>query len=655
MAAIRDIKLSETILKEERFSAKAALAAIIASIAIFMSLYFLYTAYYGEPTALAHRSIFLTFILILTFLLFPLDGRLWEDPLNGWFGIDIILIFLSIASQIYILWDIDALQLRFGEPSTMDNVIGTIVIFLVIEAARRTVGWPMVIITSFFVVHTVFGNYFPGLLHSPPTPWDQFTNTIFSDIGVYSLPLMVMSSYIILFLIFSFLLLETGAGNFFIDLAYSVTGRMTGGPAKTAVVASALMGTLSGSGVANVAATGSFSIPLMKSVGYRAKIAGAIEAVASTGGIITPPIMGASAFIIAQFLGIPYLKVCIHGTIPAVLYFASIMMMVHFEAKKEGLQPLEKGKLPSLIKTLSWGGHLLLSIIALIIFLALGYTAMMAAFWAIILLFALSFLKKRTRLTPISLLSALEGGAKASLTVGMACACAGIIIGSVYISGLGMRFAQLVVAAAGGKLWLSLIFVMLASIILGMGMPPTAVYLTLVTIVVPALESLGVRPISAHLYCFYFGAISAITPPVCLAAFAASAISGAKPMETGWVAVRLGIVAFIIPYMWVYEPAFLAIGSLPLITWVFLTGLCGVWMLAAGIEGWMLRRISIPERTVCIVAAVILIVPGTVSDIIGIALAGLLLIVQRFVAYPKEIDRKLTSVFGVSDKSTVSR
>lgn len=642
----------EVFLAEKNWTATAWLALGISSVAVLMSLYHLFTAYFGEPTALAHRSLFLSFILVLTFLLKPLRRQSWRAEKSWPFFVDLFLVGLTIFVQVYLLWDIDSFQLRFGEPNHPDTIVGSIALLLVIEGARRTVGWPMVIITLFFVAHTVYGNYFPGILESPPTAWDFYTNIIFSDLGLYSLPLMVMSSYIILFLIFSFILLETGAGNFFIDLAYSLTGRLTGGPAKTAVVASALMGTLSGSGVANVAATGSFTIPLMKSVGYRPVVAGAIEACASTGGIITPPIMGAAAFLIAQFLAIPYLQVCIYGTIPAVLYFGSVFMMVHLEAKKEGLKPLAKEQLPSLLKTLAKGWHLLLSIFALIAFLVWGYTAMMAAFWAILLLFVLSFIRQETRLTPTSLLVALEGGATAAIAVGLACACAGIIIGSVYISGLGLRFANMVVALAGGELWLCLIFVMIASIILGMGMPPTAVYLTVVTIVAPALIELGVRPISAHLFCFYFGAISAITPPVCMAAFAAAAISGAKPMATGWKASAIGITAFIIPYMWIYNPALLMIGSALEIIWVLITGLGGILFLAAGVEGWLLRRICWLERVAAILAALLLIKPGLFSDTLGATLIALSLIAQKLWVYPKHLDGIYSNIFSPNKSSS---
>lgn len=630
----------ELFLSQKKMSVRALLGLIISSVAISMAFYHLFTAYYGEPNALAHRSVFVTFVLVLVFLLFPLKRNSWSDELNGFFIVDLLLIVSAIGIEGYILYDIDEFQLRWGVPSNMDVAVGTVAVFLVLEASRRAVGWPMVIIASFFIVHTVFGDHFPGVLNGPPTRWDSFVDWIFmEDTGIFGIPIMVMSSFIILFLIFGSLLIRSGAGTFFIDLAQSLAGRMTGGPAKTAVLASAMMGTLSGSGVANVVATGSFTIPLMKSLGYRAVFAGAVEAMASTGGILMPPIMGAAAFLIAQFLSIPYLQVCIYALIPATLYFSSVLAMVHFEAKKEGLKPIPKDELPSLRKTLIRGGHLLLSVVGLITFLAMGYTAMMAAFWAILLLFVLSFFRKETRLRPVGLLSALEEGAKSALTVGMACACAGIIIGCVYVSGLGMRFSHILVLAAGGQLWLTLVFVMIASIILGMGMPVTAVYLTLVTIVVPALTELGVEPIAAHLFCFYFGCVSNITPPVCLAAFAAAGVSGANPMRTGFTATKIGLAAFLIPFMFIYDPAMLMMGSISRVLWVVFTALCGIICLAGGVEGWLVRKASIPERALLIVSAIVLIKPGLTTDVIGFGLMGLAMVMQKSVAYSEYFDQ----------------
>jgi TRAP transporter 4TM/12TM fusion protein len=590
---------------------------------------------------MVHRSIFLTFLFVLVFSLFPLGRRSWADDINAYFFLDLFLILLSVGVEAYLLYDIDAWQLRWYNPTPADTAVGTIAILLVLEASRRTVGWAMVGVTAFFVIHTVFSRYFPGVLNAPPTPWAQLVDVLFSDHGIFSAPIEVMASFILLFLTFSALLIRSGAGAFFINLAYSITGRMAGGPAKTAVVSSALFGTLSGSAVANVVTTGSFTIPLMKSVGYSAVTAGAVEAVASTGGNFMPPVMGAVAFIMAQYLGIPYIDVCFYALIPALLYYAAIMMMVHFEAKRLGLLPLTKEALPSFWHTLLRGGHLLLAVIALTVFLVFGYTSMMAAVWGILVLFLLSFVRQETRLTPVAFLSAFEEASRASLTVGTACACAGIIMGSLYSSGLGMKITNIIVKAAGGRLWLTLIYVMLLSLLLGMGMPSTGVYLTLVTVVIPALIEMGVLPIAAHMFCFYYGVISCITPPVCVASFAGAAIAEAPPMRTGIEATKLGIASYIIPFMFVYNPTMLMIGPVTEILWATFTGLWGTVFLAAGTVGRLYRKACFPERVVMIVAAICLIKPGLVTDAIGFLLMGVIVYVQKAFDYPEAIDERV--------------
>jgi len=633
--------LFEIFLRHEAITPRALLAVAVSCLAVFMALYHLMVAYFGQPPGMVHRSIFLTFLFLLIFSLFPLGRKSWADEINAYFFVDLLLILLSVGIEAYLLYDIDAWQLRWYNPTPADTVAGTLAILLVLEASRRTVGWGMVGVTAFFVIHAVFSRYFPGVLKAPPMPWVQLVDVLFSDHGIFSLPIEVMASLILLFLTFSALLIRSGAGAFFIDLAYSITGRMAGGPAKTAVISSALFGTLSGSAVANVVTTGSFTIPLMKSVGYSPVTAGAVEAVASTGGNYMPPVMGAVAFIMAQYLGIPYIDVCFYALVPALLYYAAIMMMVHFEAKRQGLKPLAKEALPSFGHTLLWGGHLLLAVIALTIFLVFGYTSMMAAFWGILVLFLLSFVRPETRLTPVAFLSAFEEASRAALTVGMACACAGVIMGSLYSSGLGMKITNIIVRAAGGRLWLTLIYVMLLSLLLGMGMPTTGVYLTLVTVVIPALVEMGVLPIAAHMFCFYYGVISCITPPVCVASFAGAAIAGASAMKTGIEATKLGIASYIIPFMFVYNPSMLMIGPAAEVVWAALTGLCGTVFLAAGTVGWLYRRASFPERALMIVAALCLIKPGIITDAIGFVLIGLAVFIQKTWGYPARLDEHI--------------
>lgn len=626
---LQESSFFEIFLASRKINFKTIMALIITSVSTLMTLYYFMTAYYGAPTGILHRFLFLFFILILSFLLFPLKRKLWSSKINVFFFIDVILLILTMVVAVYVLNDIQGWQMRFYRPSPTDTIIGIIGIFLVIEATRRTIGIAMVFVTAFFIIHTLFANYFPSFLYTAPTSLKRLVDVLFNVVGIFSMPLQAMASYVILFLLFGTLLVRSGAGKFFINMAYSISGRLTGGPAKTAVLSSALFGSISGSSVANVVTTGSFTIPLMKSTGYSALSAGAIEAVASTGGNFMPPIMGAVAFIMAQYLGIPYIKIIIYGTIPAILYFFSLIMMVHFEAKKQDVKSLPKAELPSLKDTFIKGGHLLLAIVILVIFLIRGYTATMAAFWGILITFILSFFRKETQLNPVRLISAIEEASRKAIIVGMACACAGIIIGCLYSSGLGIRLTGIIVQAAGGRLWLALIYTMFTSLLLGMGMTSVGVYLILVIVVTPALVEMGVKPIAAHMFAFYFGVISNITPPVCVAAFAAAAISGASPMRTGFKAFQMGIASYIIPFMFVYNPSILMIGKAHNVLLSAIIGLLGVAFLASSTVGWLFNKLSTIERIILLASAVLLIVPKLEVGILGFAMGSVVIYMQK--------------------------
>ena len=623
----------EIFLSQKKLNTKSIIALLISSIGVFVSLYYLLSAYFGATVGLVHRCPFVFLVLILTFLLYPLKRKYWTEKINFYFFIDLFLILLVLLIGIYVLHDPDSWQMRFFAPNLLDTVSGVIIVVLVLEATRRTTGWGMISVAIFFIFYTLFANIFPGILRTAPTNWVMLVDILFSDHGIFSSPIIAMTNFIILFLIFSSLLLRTNAGTMFVDIAYSIAGRTTGGPAKTAVIASGFFGSLSGSAVSNVVATGSFTIPLMKSSGYSSLSAGAIEAVASTGGNFMPPVMGVVAFLIVQYLGISYLKVMLYGLLPAIFYFFAIYMMVHFEGKREGLKHLPANELPSFRDTIMKGGHLLLAVVALFIFLVKGYTAMMAAFWAILTLFILSFIRKETRLNPIKLISAFEEATKIGVLVGNVCATAGIVVGCIYTSGLGVRFTNIVIRIAGGKLLLSLVLAAIVAIILGMGMPSVGVYITLLITVIPALIKLGVEPIAAHMFAFYFGVISVITPPVALAAFAAASISGAPPMRTGFKAFQFGIASYIIPFMFVYKPSILMIGSPVEILWVSITTSIAVIFLAGGTVGWLIRKASIIERIVMIGAALCLIFPNLEADILGLFLMVIVIYVQKAFRY----------------------
>ncbi len=589
------------------------------TLSVALSLFHLYVAYVGTPEAHAFRSTHLAFILTITFLVKPLGRKSWKDPYKWYSVFDFILVAAVAGIQVYTLYDIDALILRAGSLTDWDIWVGTAMILILLEATRRAVGWAMVFIAGFFLVHTVFSDHFFWIFFGPPNDWFNIIDYLFiRDDGIYGIPLMVMATYIYLFVLFGSLLMVSGAGRFFINVALALTGATRGGPAKAAVVSSSLMATISGSCVANVVTTGTFTIPLMKRIGYRPVFAGAVESCASTGGMIMPPVMGAAAFIIAEFLSVPYLDVCIAAFPASCLYFFTLFFMVHFEAIKQDLPMLNKEDLPDIKTELKRGAHLFISILVIIGMLVLGFTPMFAAFWAIIAVLILSFIRKETRLTPAKLISALADTAVKAIPVSIACAAAGIIIGAVFVSGLGLKFTNLIVTIAAGRLWLGLILTMLASLILGMGLTATAVYITVAALVIPAIVNMGVEPMAAHLFAFYFGIVSAITPPVCLAAFAAAGISGSNPMITGFTSFRLGIATYILPFVFVYAPGLVGVGS----WWEILRSIAattlGMFALTVVTERWLYDHLNWLATGVLFIATALLLVPGFGYNVLGL-------------------------------------
>ena len=611
-----------------------------------LAIFHLYVAAFGTPEGRSFRSVHLTVMLTLAIFMFPLFRSSIREPLVApgdprnnlrilGFGIDLALVALVMAIEVYTIWDIDAFQLRLGDKYPPDLIVGGILIVIVLEATRRAVGWAMVFVTSFFIIHTLFSDHFYGFFFGPPVRFPKFIDSLFmaSD-GLFGIPLHVVATYIVLFIIFGAVLIRSGAGRFFIDLAVALTGHRIGGPAKAAVVASGFMGTVSGSAVANVVTTGSFTIPLMKNLGYRPKFAAAVEACASSGGQIMPPIMGAAAFIMAEFLEVPYSEIIIAAAIPAFLYYITIYFMVHLEADKHGIGAVDKASLPRVGETLAGGWHLLIALAVLVYFLLVGYTPMKSAIWGLGTLFALSFVNKGTRMSPVDLLAALEAGIRATVPVTIACACAGLIIGSVFVSGLGLKFTQSVIELSHGNLLVLLALTGVSAIILGMGITTTAVYITVAALIVPALVKSGIVPIAAHMFAFYFGVVSAITPPVALASFAAAAIAKSPPMATAVESTRIGIAKYIVPLIFVYDPSLLFVG--PLWQTVVSTALAmtGLWVLSIGLEGWYRGALSVVQRSAALVAALLILLPpleyigdlpGYVADATGLALAVVVL------------------------------
>ena len=614
----------------------------IAAFAIAFSVFQLYTAIFGVLDAMIQRSIHLAFGLSLIFLLYPTSKKWARNKIHP---LDAFLALLGGITPLYltVLWT-KYLSQRSGAPTTMDIVVGVIGVLLVLEAARRVVGIPIVIIAAVFIAYAFAGPYIPGKLAHRGTRLPTLVAHLFyTTEGVFGIPIGVSSTFIFLFILFGAYLEKTGLGQLFIDLANAVAGWAAGGPAKVAVLSSALMGTVSGSSVANVVGTGSFTIPMMKKLGYKPEFAGAVEATASTGGQLMPPIMGAAAFLMAEFTNIPYARIIGAAAIPALLYYFGVWSGVHFEAKKLGLRGLSRDELPKFKKIFLERGHLIIPLVAIIYLLVTGFTPMKAALWAIILSIVSSMLRKSTRIKPIEIVRGLESGARGAMGIIAATACAGIIIGVVTQTGLGLKLGSILVDLAGGNLFLTLFFTMITSLILGMGVPTTANYVITSTITAPAvimilmqqagLGSGSVIPaaiiLPAHMFAFYFGIIADVTPPVALAAFAGAGIAKANPMKTGINASKLAIAAFLVPYIFVMNPQMLLFDIKPLeMIWMLITSLVGITCVAAGVGGYFRARMSWIERILFFVGGIGLVTPGLLTDAIGAALIVVALIAQ---------------------------
>ena len=607
---------------------------ILVLILLSFSLFQLYTAIFGALDAVIQRAAHLGFGLSLVYLLYPSRKSFSKTKLHP---LDVVLSILAASVCLYVLINYKELVLRSGRVNSTDMMVGVIAILLVLESTRRVVGWPMVIIAVVFIAYAIFGRYLPGMLsHRGIAPDDLVQQLFFTTEGIFGIPIGVSSTFIFMFLLFGAFLEKTGMGEFFIDLSNAVAGGAVGGPAKVAVLSSATMGTLSGSSVANVAGTGSFTIPMMKRLGYKAEFAGAVEATASTGGQLMPPIMGAAAFLMSEFTNIPYIKIIGAAAIPALLYYFGVWGGVHFEAKKLGLKGMPKDELPKLFTVLKERGHLMLPIIIVMYFLIAGYTPIRAALGAIASSIVVAAFKKDTRLSLKDIFDGLVSGARSAITVVAATACAGIVIGVVTQTGLGLKMGSMLVSLANGKLFLTLIFAMMTSIVLGIGVPTTANYVITSTIVAPALLLLGVPMIAAHMFVFYFGIIADVTPPVALAAIAASGIAKSEPIRTGIQASRLAIVAFIIPYIFVYSPVLLLIDVTPFkLIFVIVTALIGVVAISAGLTGFFSSGMNIIERVIFLAGGLMLITTSFTYNLIAIVLLAAGYYLQK---------RKLTKV-----------
>lgn len=603
------------------------MAKIVSALAITFSVFQLYTAIFGVLDAQLQRAVHLGFGLALSYLLYPTLDSWSRQTIHP---LDVILAVLGAAAPAYIVYEYQNLVLRAAMPTELDIVVGVTGILLVIEAARRVVGIPMVCVVLAFLAYAFAGPYMPGVLaHRGLTVNQLVSHLYYTTEGIFGIPLGVSSTFIFLFILFGAYLESTGLGKFFIDAANAIAGWASGGPAKVAVLSSGLMGTVSGSSVANVVGTGSLTIPMMKKLGYHKNFAGAVEAAASTGGQLMPPVMGAAAFLMAEFVGVPYIEIVQAAIIPAFLYFMGVWLGVHFEAKRSNLKGIPRDQLPRLGTLLRERGHLALPLIVIVYLLVSGYTPMRAALVAIFLSILVSSLRKSTRMKPMEILLGLETGARNVLGVLVACAAAGIVIGVVTKTGVGLKLASGLLEFSGGMLLPSMFFTMITAIVLGMGVPTTANYVITSTIAAPALIQLGIPVLAAHMFVFYFGIIADVTPPVALAAYAGAGISGGNALMTGVNASKLAIAAFIIPYMFVLSPELLMIdatvGGLAL---SLFTAVIGMVAISASLIGYLADHCLPAERFVLFVGGLLMIKPGITTDIVGIMIFAAVIFFQ---------------------------
>lgn len=620
-------------------------------ISVIFVLFQLYATLSGAITAQVLRATHLAFVQLLAFLLFPPTKH---SPRNTLPWYDIVLGLIGAACWLYIVVNFDSLVRRSGNNTPLDVAIGIVGILVLFESCRRIVGLPIMIIAGSFIVFAFAGKYLPGFLHHRGYSLQRVVCHLFYNTeGIMGTPIGACSTFIFLFILFGALLEKTGIGHFFIDVCNAVAGGASGGPAKVAVLSSALLGTVSGSSVSNTVGSGSFTIPMMKKLGYKGEFAGAVEAAASTGGQLMPPIMGAAAFLMAESLGLPYITIVKAAIVPAILYFTGIFITVHLEAKKLGLKGLPKEQLPRFMPLLLRKGYMILPLVVIIYFLCAGKTAVFAALMGIIACVLVGFgvsvsdlaHGRKPSFGGKDIVEIMCTAARNIISVAIACGMAGIIIGIVTLTGLGLRLGNGLVMLAHGKLLLTLVFTMIASIILGMGAPTTANYLITSTITAGAIISLGIEPLAAHMFAFYFGIIADVTPPVALAAIAGAAIAKAKPMKTALNATKLAIGAFIIPYMFVYNSKMLMINASALsVVMIIVTAILGMFGISVALEGYGFnntgffynsgkRKATIiafdaVERLLFAVAGILCVIPEAKTDIIGVSLLAILIAYQ---------------------------
>lgn len=623
---MNDVKASAVSTRQRQLTGLSA--QLVRWIAIGMSLFQLYTGYF-QFTAMNQRVPHVTLGFILIFLVYPMSKKSRRDRLS----IDsVIAASFILVCGVYVLLTWFRKMGAMGlEPPLHTLIMGGIFIILLIEGTRRALGWAFPSVAVLVLLYARFGEIMPGPFAHKNYGTERIIDTMFITAdGIFGMLAGISATFIFLFILFGALLREAGGGEFFIDFAYGICGKFRGGPAKVAVVASSLFGMLSGSGTANVAGTGQITIPLMKRTGYASHFAGAVESVSSAGGLLMPPIMGSAVFVMMEILGVNYLVIIKASILMAILYYLGLFLMIDIEAQKIGLVGLKKEEVPPLKKTLKEGWHFFIPLVVLIYFLGIEKTSVTrAALWANISIPIISMMRKETRMSLSKLLTGLEKGALTAAPVVAILSLGGIVVGMITLTGLGLMLSSILIELSHGSLFVLLVMTMVASIILGMGVPPVAAYIILAILVVPALIKMGVYPLAAHLFVFYFSIVAGITPPMAPDAFVAAGIADSPMMKTALTACRLAIVIFIVPYIFVYNNALLMIGNFWQIIWVSFTALLGVFALATGAQNFMGKTLVFSPRIALFGASLCLIVPGYITDLLGLVLLFSVILYQR--------------------------
>jgi len=621
-------------------------ARLVPALLVALSIFHYYTAGFGILTEHWHKAIHVAAVLGLIFLMFP-TRRNFGPMIGGIPLYDWAFALLVAAACLYLPIIFDELTFRIGMPNTADMVMGTILVVLLLEATRRAMGWVLPAIVIVFILYGLYGNHLTGVLAHPGASWEGFISHVYlTQEGIFGIPVKVVATFVFHFVLFGVLATRMGLGQFFIDLAAIVAGRYPGGPAKVAVVSSAMFGTISGSSIANTVTTGSLTIPAMKRIGYKPHFAGAVEAAASAGGQITPPIMGAAAFVMIEFLNIPLTTLLIAAAIPAFMHFWGVFVQVHFEAKRLGLRGMPEAEIPKLWPTIKNGWPTVIPLVLLVGVIVEGFTPYLAAFTGITACIVVGFLNPRNRLTLRDLWDAFDIGSRYALAVGAAAAAVGIVVGVVTLTGAGFRISFMVTQAAaqtaeffrpiveilptsmasmkGLTLFLTLVFVALVCIAMGCGIPTTALYIVLAAIAAPAVQQLGVPPLAAHLFILYYGILADLTPPVCVAAYAAAGIAGSNPFRTGITAFRLGLAKATVPFVFAYSPAMLIM--VDGFTWgdfLFTTISCaiGVLVLGIGMTGFAFTHMGLGTQAILVISALLMISPNIPMTLTGAVLA----------------------------------